>query len=109
MLIGWVIEIMILRETIFATQIELFRNRAGWQEVKSFYIARNELQQFVDGLKNGEAALLPPPTLRAEKEPILPDSPEEEDKTLLLLDELKNLLEGNALSPSLNGQAKGRK
>ncbi|MCB0633027.1 MAG: hypothetical protein KDD15_24985, partial [Lewinella sp.] len=44
MLIGWVIEIMILRETIFATQIELFRNRAGWQEVKSFYIARNELQ-----------------------------------------------------------------
>ncbi|PHN04333.1 hypothetical protein [Flavilitoribacter nigricans] len=107
MLIGWVIEIMILRETIFATQIELFRNRDGWQEVKSFYVARNELQQFVDDLKNGEAALLPAANLPEEQELTLPDPPQEEDKTLLLLGELKTLLEGNALSPSLNGQAKG--
>ena len=50
MLIGWVIEIMILRETTFATQMELYQNRAQWQELRDFYIARNEFEQFVKGL-----------------------------------------------------------
>lgn len=50
MLIGWVIEIMILRETTFATQMELYQNQAQWQELRNFYIARNEFEQFVKGL-----------------------------------------------------------
>lgn len=47
MLIGWVIEIMILKETIFSTQMELYKNQAQWQELKNFYIARNEFEAFV--------------------------------------------------------------
>ena len=50
MLIGWVIEIMILRETTFATQMELYQNQAQWQELKNFYVARNEFEQFIKGL-----------------------------------------------------------
>lgn len=56
MLIGWVIEIMILRETTFATQMELYQNREQWQELRNFYIARNEFEQFVKGLPVGEAS-----------------------------------------------------
>ncbi|MCW5921459.1 MAG: hypothetical protein KIS77_03890 [Saprospiraceae bacterium] len=54
MLIGWVIEIMILRETTFATQMELYQNQAQWQELRNFYIARNEFERFVKGLPVGE-------------------------------------------------------
>jgi hypothetical protein len=50
MLIGWVIEIMILRETTFATQMELYQNQAQWQELKNFYVARHEFEQFIKGL-----------------------------------------------------------
>ncbi len=50
MLIGWVIEIMILRETTFATQMELYQNQAQWQELKNFYVARNEFEQFIKAL-----------------------------------------------------------
>lgn len=56
MLIGWVIEIMILRETTFATQMELYQNPAQWQELRNFYIARNEFERFVKGLPVGEAS-----------------------------------------------------
>lgn len=56
MLIGWVIEIMILRETTFATQMELYQNREQWQELRNFYIARNEFEQFVKGLPVGETS-----------------------------------------------------
>lgn len=49
MLIGWVIEIMILRETMFATQMELYRNREEWQAMKDFYRARKEFEQFMNG------------------------------------------------------------
>ena len=52
MLIGWVIEIMILKETMFATQLEFYRNQPQWQEMKNFYIARKELERFVNGTLN---------------------------------------------------------
>lgn len=58
MLIGWVIEIMILKETVFATQLELFQNQESWQEMKNFYAARNEFEQFVKGLPNKAPLLL---------------------------------------------------
>ena len=40
MLIGWVIEIMILKETMFATQMALYQNKEQWQELHDFYVAR---------------------------------------------------------------------
>jgi len=57
MLIGWVIEIMILRETTFATQMELYQNREQWEELRNFYRARNEFDQFIKG--QSERANLP--------------------------------------------------
>ncbi|MCB9334311.1 MAG: hypothetical protein H6574_24955 [Lewinellaceae bacterium] len=59
MLIGWVIELMILRETTFATQMELYQNREQWQELQNFYIARNEFEQFIKGVPVARA--LPEP------------------------------------------------
>lgn len=109
MLIGYIIEIMILKETIFATQIELFQNQDRWHEVKNFYLAINELQQFIGKIREGEVPLLPSPVENEVEEVSETASPPEDDKTLLLLGELRTLLEGNALSPSLNGQAKGKK
>ena len=59
MIIGYVIEVMILKETIFATQIELFQNEEKWQEIKSFYIRKNEIQAFIKGLADGHNPNLP--------------------------------------------------
>ena len=73
------------------------------------FLARNELKQFIEGLKEGENSFLPAPTPQENEKKALPEPPSDEDKTILLLGELKSLLEGNALSPSLNGQAKGCK
>lgn len=95
MLIGWVIEIMILRETTFATQMELYQNQAQWQELKNFYIARNEFEQFVKNLPNRQA--LPDVVEKQvlpEKQEELPAISEPEKKTALL---------GNAFSPFQNG------
>ncbi len=93
MLIGWVIEIMILRETIFSTQMELFQDQERWQQVGQFYTAKNDLNNFIKGIgeEQGEEikSLLEP----KEEQP----EPSEEDKELAkLLSELKGLLEGNA-------------
>lgn len=95
MIIGWVIEIMILKETIFATQFELFQHPERWQDVKNFYLARNELDKFIGDVKAGKTLLLPPP-VEQQEEPAAPVCTPVEDKTLLLFMELKTLLEGNA-------------
>ena len=93
MLIGWVIEIMILRETIFSTQMELFQDQERWQQVRQFYTAKNDLNNFIKGIgadKGEEVKSLPEPK---EEQP----EPSEEEKELAkLLSELKGLLEGNA-------------
>lgn len=94
MVIGWVIEIMILKETIFATQFELFQNQERWQEVKNFYLARNELDKFIGDVKAGKPILLAPPVEKKE-EPSSQACPQEDNKTLRLVTELKTLLEGN--------------
>lgn len=95
MVIGWVIEIMILKETIFATQFELFQHQERWQEVKNFYLARKELDKFIGDVKAGKTLLIPPPVEQKE-EPAAPVCEQVEDKTLLLFMEIKTLLEGNA-------------
>jgi hypothetical protein len=62
MLIGYIIEIMILKETMFATQMELYQNKSQWQELKDFYVAREQFRNFMDALHEGdvpEAKFLP--------------------------------------------------
>lgn len=54
MLIGYIIEIMILKETMFATQMELYQNKAQWQELKDFYVAREQFRNFMDALHEGD-------------------------------------------------------
>ena len=98
MLIGWVIEIMILKETVFATQMELFQDQDRWNELKSFYIAQAELVQFMEELKAGKIPVRPAVEGKAEWNA-------EQHKALALLAELNEQLEGNGLSPSGNGQA----
>ncbi|MCI4649638.1 hypothetical protein [Phaeodactylibacter sp.] len=93
MLIGWVIEIMILRETIFSTQMELFQDQERWQQVRQFYTAKNDLNNFIKGIgseQSEEIKSLPEP--EAEQ----PEPSEEEKELAKLLSELKGLLEGNA-------------
>lgn len=54
MLIGYIIEIMILKETKFATEMELFRNEDQWQEIGNFYTARERFRNFMDALIDGQ-------------------------------------------------------
>jgi ABC-type nickel/cobalt efflux system permease component RcnA len=59
MLIGWVIEIMILKETMFATQMALYQNKEQWRELHEFYVARNDFERFMDELYDGNKPALP--------------------------------------------------
>ena len=92
MLIGWVIEIMILRETIFSTQMELFQDQGRWEQIRQFYTARNDLNRFIKdaGTKGrNERQLLVEP----EGNDNQPSGKEVE--TAKLLADLKEILEGN--------------
>ncbi len=93
MLIGWVIEIMIFRETIFATQMELYQNQAQWQELKNFYVARNEFEQFIKQLPN-RTALPNYNEKQAPHEAALPSFETEPNEGRL----------GKGVSPLQNGQ-----
>ncbi|PHN00930.1 hypothetical protein [Flavilitoribacter nigricans] len=102
MLIGWVIEIMILKETMFATQMQLYQNKDQWQELHNFYVARADFDQFMDDLYDGKKPVLPGPdhTSNPEEAPKLEDHP----KSLESDRKAESLPEGNGFSPSLNGQ-----
>ncbi|MEL6659156.1 MAG: hypothetical protein AAFN93_10005 [Bacteroidota bacterium] len=114
MIIGWVVEIMILKETAFATKLELYQHPEQWKEIKSFYLAEHELEHFLANLKSGTV-----PTLdeavdnRGIEDPVKKlleagsPLPIIDEKLLKLLQELKTQLEGNVNSPSLNGVEKG--
>lgn len=54
MLIGYIIEIMILKETMFATQMELYRNKEQWGELRDYYVAQTEFENFMDALYDGK-------------------------------------------------------
>lgn len=96
MLIGFVIEIMILKETMFATQMALYQNKEQWLELHDFYVARNDFEQFMDELYDGKRPTLPP-TREATAE-----LPEQQNKQIQ--EEKSELqLQGNGLSPSENG------
>jgi len=55
MLIGWILEIMLLRETAFATKWQLYQNQELWQKMKAFYAAEQEIEAVV---KNGNLQFL---------------------------------------------------
>lgn len=48
------IELFLLREIKFSTEIELFSNRQHWAELQSFYKGRQEFRTFLDQLKDIE-------------------------------------------------------
>lgn len=54
MLIGYIIEIMILKETMFATNFELYQNKDQWQDLKTFYVAKAQFEQFMEDLTDGK-------------------------------------------------------
>ncbi|MBK7870747.1 MAG: hypothetical protein IPJ74_08685 [Saprospiraceae bacterium] len=83
MIIGWIIEIMLLREAEFATYLEIYQNKERWAELKEFYLAQAELASFIGEIKSPKKMLAP-----LEKPEIL-ESPE--DKSSKLLEELKQL------------------
>jgi len=97
MLIGWVIEILILQETVFASQMELYQNPDQWKALKAFYIARSELTQFLKEIEDGNYA-----DLQAQME--ISEQPTKESRAITLLSELNEHLEGNVLGPSENGR-----
>ena len=107
MIIGGVIEVMILKETIFATQIELFQDKERWDEVQRFYIALTELQKFIKDINSGKVSALPQSEQQVEAQ--RPQSLAVENKTLSLLEEINQHLQGKDYRPSLNGKVKGRK
>jgi hypothetical protein len=104
MLIGWVIEVMILRETIFATQMELYLDKDRWQEVKDFYIAKAELKVFIAELENGTPQkTLSLPVENAEIKELEPEKEKSslDDPGISFLKELNDHLRGKDNRPSL--------
>ena len=97
LVIGWIVEIMVLKETIFATQMEFFQDREKWDKLKSFYVARMELQQFLKDLDEGKIT----PVNKAISQPT--PTPEQ-DKVLSLLAGINQHLEGNVVCQKENGQ-----
>ena len=92
--IGWVIEIMILREILFASQMELYQNQERWQEVKQFYIAKAELNQFMKEINSGKL-----PSKKLHQIEVTT-----ENTTVPFLQDLNLPSEGKVESPSQNGQ-----
>lgn len=97
MLIGWVVELMILKETMFATQMQLYQNKEQWIELHDFYIAQKDFEQFMEQLYDGKRPALPQQKIKHEVPPQL-EEPKEigENHT-------EQEQEGNELRPSLNG------
>jgi len=92
MLIGWLIEIMILRETMFATQMELYHNKEQWQELHDFYVARSDFEQFMDDLHDGKRPMM------LQEQQSNPTLPEGENNEPPRKEEHENLFSGNGVS-----------
>jgi len=98
MLIGWVIEIMILKETMFATQMALYQNKAQWHELHDFYVARNDFDQFMDDLYDGKQPALP--HNQNSRQQLEEAKPQEEANGETEV----TAYQGNGLSPTSSGQ-----
>jgi len=116
MLIGYIIEIMILRETMFATNMELYQNENQWQELKAFYVAQERFETFMEDISEGKfnvpgkelpqpAPGLPEPELEAKKSDFAVSGKLLEELKTLGENGIWKLLEGNgtANQETLNG------
>jgi hypothetical protein len=65
-----------MRETLFATQLELYRNKEQWEELRNFYIARRELKQIIKGVPR----ILPEILVEIKEVSTPTRQPDEEDK-----------------------------
>jgi hypothetical protein len=102
MLIGWVIEIMILKETMFATQMALYQNKSQWHELHNFYVARNDFDHFMDELLDCKRPTLPQssePQKTTEKAETTEALPENSDGHIQD-QEKKPIILGKELSPN---------
>ena len=109
MLIGWVIEIMILKEIQFTTQIEFYSNPDKWKELQEFYISKAKLEEFMKTISSGQI----PERLIEEEELSFNKSLEtnandaEEDEELMFeFLQSDNGEEGNGYGSLLNGTMK---
>ena len=94
MLIGYIIEIMILRETMFATQMELYQNKKQWRDLQTFYIERERFDNFMEALHDGqiqESQYLPK-TIKAiaSSREVLSESEGKEKATASQLNKIQN-------------------
>jgi hypothetical protein len=109
MLIGWIIELMILRETMFASQIELYQNQDQWIELHKYFIARNEFKKFMRDLKSGKTPVLPVPPEPEQNDPELTsesESKNEPEKDRIAEENEEEDIPGKVERPSLNGHQK---
>jgi hypothetical protein len=64
MIIGWIIEVMILKEIEWNTDMAFFQNRQQVEQLKDYYRAKREFEGFLQGLDQPEQptppALNPP-------------------------------------------------
>lgn len=95
MLIGWIIEIMLLRETAFATRWELYQNKELWAELKDFYAAQQEIEAMV---KSG-ALPLAVEKKKEEVETIIRTLPNGKEKDQLQLIKEEPLIENETAIP----------
>jgi len=118
MLIGYIIEIMILRETMFATNMELYQNEEQWQELKEFYVAQQRFETFMEDISEGKFNVPNTNPAQPTPSPLTPELGADKNGFAVsgkLLEELKalgeediwKLLEGNgaANKRQLNGTA----
>lgn len=61
MLAGVGVELYLLREIKFTTEIELFGDREHWENLKEFYLARQEFRAHLDQLRDLEYTPAPAP------------------------------------------------
>ena len=94
MVIGYIIEIMILKKTQFATQMELYNNQDQLQQLKQFYLAKRDFEQFMSALHSG--------TSRVERV-----EPEENEKLIVHDNKKTQRVESQPEIP-LNGHGLGK-
>lgn len=87
---GLVIELFLLREVQYATQLELFRDRDRWDELRNFYVARADFEAMMDELEEGNLLQQPAqsaaPTLPAGRRRTLKELQEKHEEIMNMKD-----------------------
>ncbi|MBK7477746.1 MAG: hypothetical protein IPI11_17720 [Haliscomenobacter sp.] len=73
MLAGIGIEIFLLREIRFATEVSLYGNRQWWDELQQFYRARESFRQELETLRNQAAGIQSPAIPHNSHQPVNAD------------------------------------